>query len=381
MAGTAGLIAVAGLLAGTGQPGGADAVRVETLRPEPAADAAPAAAAYRLTLDPAMPGGDADGSSSLAAPAARGAWRVRSLTLAWNNDGAYAKPIGSTDHHYTNGVRAEVALDPAWPEAWRERIAPRAAWDKTAVSFGVQQHMYTASDIAVANPAENDRPYAGYLAFSAAVQRANDTTHDHLELSLGVVGSRSGAEDLQVFIHSVFPQEVRPNGWGTQLKNELAVQARAARTWRSPIAEVGGPGGLEMQALPRVSADLGNVFVRAGADMTVRLGKHLPDDFGPGRLLDGYDATGEWTNPEGWGAYGFVRGGMRAVAHNIFLDGNTFADSRSVDREVLVGELEVGVQARYEAVRFRWSVTFLTDEFETQSNADSFGEWTLSIAF
>jgi hypothetical protein len=205
--------------------------------------------------------------------------------------------------------------------------------------------------------------------------------HDHLELDLGVVGQYSGAEVAQKFIHSAFPGQDRPNGWETQLANELAVNVRGQRSWRSKRADLsGGNGTVLLDAVPRVSADLGNVYVRGSADLTLRVGR-LPDDFGPPRLLDTRDALGSWTLPGDWGWYVFARGGARAYARNIFLDGNTFADSRSADKRPVVGELEVGLTVRRRAAELRYSVTWLTEEFEDQRGNNAYATLGLTLRF
>ncbi|MFI4896333.1 MAG: lipid A deacylase LpxR family protein, partial [Phycisphaerales bacterium JB059] len=220
------------------------------------------------------------------------------------------------------------------------------------------------------------RPYAGYLAFGAFVQRASEDVHDHLELSVGVVGEWSGAEATQKFIHAAFPNQDEPLGWGTQLSNELAVNLRYQRSWRFRKAQI---GSLQLDGIPRLGFDAGNVFVRANADITFRLGYNLPDDFGPGRLLDYADVTGSWGGD--WGVYAYVRGGARAVARNIFLDGNTFAGSRSVDKRPVVASITAGFMGRYHHLEAGWSVTWLSEEFDTQGNGDSFGTLFARLSF
>ena len=72
----------------------------------------------------------------------------------------------------------------------------------------------------------------------------------------------------------------------------------------------------------------------------------------------------------------------RAVARDIFLDGNTFRDSRSVNKEPFVADISAGIGL----IAGRWQATYTqvrrTREFKTQQgNYDQFGSVTLSCAF
>ena len=69
----------------------------------------------------------------------------------------------------------------------------------------------------------------------------------------------------------------------------------------------------------------------------------------------------------------------RYVAHSIFLDGNTFRDSHSVDREPLVGDLQAGLVLTWKDVRLSFTNIFRTDEFEGQSSPTEFGSISLSL--
>jgi len=306
-------------------------------------------------------------------------WSVRSLNLYWENDGTVPKVLSDSDRHYTNGSKIEVALNPSagFANGVREladRLDPMPG-AKVGAGLLVAQHIYTAFDIRIATPPMTARPYAGYLYFGGFVQRSNESVHDHLELDIGVIGEWSGAESTQKFVHSVFPNQDKPRGWGTQLKNELAINVRYQRSWKFQQAQI---GRLQLDGIPRLGIDLGNVFIRANADLTFRLGYNLPNDFGPGRLLDYADVTGTWGGD--WGFYGFVRGGARGVARNIFLDGNSFTNSRSVDKRYAVAELSAGLVGRCRWFEAGWSVTWLSEEFDTQGNGDSYGSLFARVA-
>lgn len=315
------------------------------------------------------------------APDERTPWAFRSIALYWDNDGTYTKPWNESDRHYTNGAKIDLAWDPDLPDRLDDLVRPAGsdfADADLALGLVFVQHIYTATDIRLTDPPEGDHPYSGWLYAGVYLQRAGEYVHDHAELDLGVAGRGSMAESTQKFVHSVFPDQNRPSGWDTQLSSEFAFNIRLARTWRTPTLDL---AGLDLQLLPRVSADLGNVFIRGHADVTLRLGLHLPDDFGPGRLLDFRDATGSWSSDHDFGFYLFGRAGGRLVARDLFIEGNTFQDSRGADLEHIVGELEVGLRLRWRSIEAGYSITWITEQFKAQDHPDSFGNWQLTFYF
>ena len=84
-----------------------------------------------------------------------------------------------------------------------------------------------------------------------------------------------------------------------------------------------------MDVTPRAGVALGNVFTYAGAGAALRIGQQprprlrpAVHPAQPARRCALVKRRDEW----GWYLFAGVEG--RAVARNIFLDGNTFSDSR-----------------------------------------------------
>lgn len=71
----------------------------------------------------------------------------------------------------------------------------------------------------------------------------------------------------------------------------------------------------------------------------------------------------------------------RAVARNIFLDGNTFSDSHSVDKKPLVGDATAGVAFTLGDYRLSYSLNARSKEFDGQDGRSVFGAMTLSTRF
>jgi hypothetical protein len=70
------------------------------------------------------------------------------------------------------------------------------------------------------------------------------------------------------------------------------------------------------------------------------------------------------------------------VAHNLFLDGNTFEGSPSVDERPGVADFVGGVSLFWgRAVKLDFAITERTKEFYGQHGEDRFGMITLSFCF
>jgi hypothetical protein len=294
----------------------------------------------------------------------------------WQNDGNLFTPINGNDRHYTNGIGFEMAFRNQSYEQWEPYLLlPKDFEDPSfAVGFQVRQFIFTPEDIDNPDPIDNDRPYAGWLTLGLFAQRSDETKFDHVQLDFGVVGQNSGAEAAQEFVHSIFPNQVDPKGWDNQLDNEFAFNLKYQRRWRTPKARAEGLfEGAEYDFIGLAGFNLGNVYIDAAVGGYARIGYNLPDDFGPGRLRDFADHTG---NHDGdFSAYIFGRVEGRAVARNIFLDGNTLGGSLSVDRQEFVAEASVGVEAQYKGFYASWTLTGFTEEFSGQSGGNVTGQY------
>ena len=196
------------------------------------------------------------------------------LSLVFENDLFY-----DTDRNYTNGVRASWLSGPDRTPAWALRAArwfplfPDGGTVRT--SYAVGQNMYTPEDIALRDPPLDDRPYAGWLYGSIGLIAETGQRLDQLELSLGVVGSASLAEQTQKFIHEITDSQ-EPRGWDTQLENEPGVVLTYQRSWRGFVSE--SVSGFGFDATPHAGGALGNVFTYANAGLMLRFGQRLPLD-------------------------------------------------------------------------------------------------------
>ena len=79
-----------------------------------------------------------------------------------------------------------------------------------------------------------------------------------------------------------------------------------------------------------------------------------------------------------WYAFAGIEG--RAVGRNIFLDGNSWGTSRSVQKYNLVSEFDAGVALQFPAFRLLGSYSRRSNEFVYQRGNDQLASFTLSFS-
>lgn len=298
--------------------------------------------------------------------------------------------IAQTDRHYTNGLRLSWISDkksdgPMWVRDTLQFLYPLADIRSGRIGAAIGQNIYTPEDTNAVALVADDRPYAGWLYGAASIhaettrkfgQWALDSL-DSVELSLGIVGPQAYAEETQNNWHDLIGVS-RSNGWDNQLKNEPAVALFFQRKWRPEPVSI---GMFEIDAIPHAGGSLGNVFTLANLGATLRFGQQLGLDYGPPQIRPSLSGLTAVEEADGLGWYFFVGGEGRAVLRNIFLDGNSFADSHSVDKKSFVGNFQLGLSLTYSGYRLAFSHVFLSKEFDEQRRSDRYGTLTLSKRF
>jgi len=339
----------------------------------------PLALAVWLALAaPAGAGQDDAGGEGDTGAKDRGRWIVG---LQVEND-----RFTQTDRHYTNGIRASFLSpeDKVYPEAagwlWDGLPIPEDR-DHRRIEFALGQSMFTPEDTGRRDLIRDDRPYAGWLYGSMALLSYGEGANsdlESLELDLGVVGPASLAEQTQIFWHrQIGVQE--PRGWDNQLDNEPGAILSYSRKWRRLLPDT--LLGMQIDLTPHATVNLGNVLTSAGVGATARIGMDLPSDFGPPRIRPSLPGSALFEPDKAWAWYIFAGFEGRYVLHNIFLDGNTFSDSHSVDREPLVGDFQAGAAVTVGRMRLAYIYVLRTREFREQDVPDRFGVISLSFKF
>jgi lipid A 3-O-deacylase len=284
-----------------------------------------------------------------------------------------------SDRYYTNGLRLNWTSPTSAVPAWMAGLG-HALWGdgKQRISLDVAQQMYTPDNTTAVVLPPGDRPYAGVLMGTLAVMSDTATSRSTFSLGLGVVGPAALAEQLQDGFHDLIGQ-THDAGWSGQLHNEPAIEITSSRVWR---LNTGAIGGLETDAVPELTAGVGNVRVYALTGVTMRIGQGLDSDYGVARInpgLSGGDAFTP-TRPFSWYVFAGVDG--QVVAHDITLDGNTFQGSAHVKRQPYVGEGEAGLALIFGAARLTYTQVVQSEEFRTQKGGlHQFGSLALSVRF
>jgi hypothetical protein len=302
--------------------------------------------------------------------------RQWTFSLRWEND-----TFAGSDRFYTDGVSLSLAHT---GRSWLDPVMDRLPWGqgRRTVSYELGQIMVTPSDTSLPVPDPNDRPYAGLLFAGLSLHVERDHLYHGLKFITGVIGPWSLAEDTQQFVHDLVDSS-RPQGWEYQLRNEPIFNL--VYEHRRKYRLLGEAGGVSLEALPVANAMLGNVLIQGQAGAQLRVGYRIPDDFGT-TLMRGMVHLPPPRSPRGaggpqWGIYWFGGGNVNLVARDITLDGNTWRDSRSVDKEWFVPAAEVGMAVYWRRFQAAFTYVFWGKEFKGQQNYSEFGALTLSYTF
>jgi len=289
--------------------------------------------------------------------------------------------FGGSDRNFTNGLLLtwrSPSADLPGPFAWANRnmewlLGPgNLRW---GVSLG--QNIYTPEDTRANVPNPRDRPYAGHLYGAFTLSRQTELTQTILELQAGVVGPSALGEQAQNGWHRMFNIE-RSNGWNYQLKDEPVVDLLAERRWRVPLVTL---AGIPTELIPEVAGSIGNGQTYASVGAVWRIGTALETDWGPVRIRPALAGSAFILPREDFGWYGFVGVEGRAVARDIFLDGNTWQDGPRVDKRPFVGDLQVGAAVIWRGMRLAYTQIIRSEEFYGQNGVQVFGSISVSARF
>jgi lipid A 3-O-deacylase len=308
----------------------------------------------------------------------------RYLSVIAEND-IYA-PRGQ-DRHYTNGVRIGVGLqdqeDTSWYTWLGKTVLPGTDTQTRRYELAFGQNIYTPQFYIASFPIPQDRPYAGWLYGELSASSHRPGTTSDISVNLGIVGPAALGEPAQKLIHDVVG-DPEPAGWDNQLRNEPAVLVRYRRNWFLPLFET---GPVRTDIVGRLGFNLGNVFTDAGIGTAFRIGNYLPEQDLPLRIQPGLSGGNSYMPVRrrqfDWMMFADIQG--RIVAQNIFLDGNTFNDSMSVDKRTFVRDLAAGIVlgfGQFNVPLFAsFTVVWRGREFDIQQGGNSFGSAMIGISY
>lgn len=305
--------------------------------------------------------------------------------------------FAGTDNHYTNGLKLAWVSGDLKKYAEDERLPQfvlpylgilpfvNEPGQQYNVALSLGQNMFVPRNTSTNAPQPEDRPFAGWSYLSLALHAKTSTQLDSFETSLGIVGPSSLAEETQNNYHALMGFE-RIRGWGHQLHDEPGIVLSWQRTLRSARVDFGHD--LAWDLLPHVRATAGNVHTHAAAGFETRLGYRLPWDFGTSLIQPGggVSAPADPHDPRlrresAFGVHFFAGAEGRAVARNIFLDGNTWERSPSVQRKHFVADLSAGVGVVMGLAKLTYTHVYRTEEYAGQRGPQMFGSVSLSLTF
>ena len=288
-------------------------------------------------------------------------WEVEDFYLTTENDGDWG-----TDRDYTYGSEIGVLY----------------RYTHTSfLSFSLAQQMFTPNnfDKEDIDPTK-ERPYAGYMYIGASYHKINSTVLDSFSTQLGLVGPSVQMDKVQKMIHSLIGSP-KPKGWDNQIKDEVIMQINYERRYYSEITPLFGNSS---SLVYYVGGDLGNASTKGVGGVYYRVGYNSEKNFAPRRIdYRGYPSlplsNTRSTQKESW-TFG-LWGEGNVVGRNIFLDGNSFEKSVSVDKEIFVAKMGFSLEYRYKKVYIYYLRTFSTKEFKTQEYIHHYGSLHISYRY
>jgi hypothetical protein len=132
-------------------------------------------------------------------------------------------------------------------------------------------------------------------------------------------------------------------------------------------------------AVVHAGGAFGNVSTYFNTGVEVRYGLNLPRNFGISLIRPAGSTRFTPSKKPSLYVFGAVNG--KYVLHDIFLDGNTFTDSHSIDKEELVADFAAGVTLGLDNMMLTFTHVTRTKEFVGQEDSHNFGSVTLNYFY
>lgn len=304
----------------------------------------------------------------------------RFFTATLENDS-----LGSgADRNYTSGIRLSYfdagETPPLLAKAVDAVLPVFTVNATTAVTYSLGQNFYTPRDLLRRAPDPADRPYAAFLYTSLGLSTIEDNHMDRVELTAGIVGPMALGQETQKFVHGLL-NERDPQGWGAQLRNEPGLILSWERLW--PEVLTAEMGEVHFRATPYGGITLGNIYTYGNVGLLLQLVPKAHKWQGmPLRVRPSIPGNGYFAVPDdtfSWNIFAGLEG--RAVARNIFLDGNSFQPSAYVEKKNAVGDASLGLALTYGPAQISYTLNWRSEEFLGQDKPDLFGAIALGYRF
>jgi lipid A 3-O-deacylase len=316
-------------------------------------------------------------------------WRVRHVNIE-NDDVLPVFAGGPSDRFYTHGLRVffgkrifDASAEPDTLPAWARIAANRCSACSIYPTFSVGQEAYTPQFTELPEPQPGEHPWASWLygAVGAIVDTPGGGRHQY-QLQIGVTGDSTQAKELQDFWHRLINRP-EAEGWDNQLGSDAGINAyyRFRTIWRRSDAD----SRVQWDFGPTVGAAFGTMRTHATFGGIARIGRHAGDALDP--PIEGSVEPPLWpVQFDKVRIYGFLGANVSVVGHNYFLEGSRFHDDPlTVKREKVVGELALGVTARYNGWALTYTIIRRSRDFERlvgeDSSSHSYGSLMITRGF
>ncbi len=306
-------------------------------------------------------------------------WHFERIGIYLENDVFF-----DTDLDYTDASKFSALLNRTDPSNTWLHIPFTSQLERTHfISFSYVRQMFTPDDIKTSDYIKEDRPYAGWLYAEVGLYQTSSRHLDALVLQVGIVGPASYTKEYQKVFHQLMSAP-DPKGWGHQLNNEVGVQLDYQHKWRFIPAKF---LGVSSSVIPYVSGEFGNIAIKANAGASFRLGWNVPNDFDTSTIDDVGEggvptqATHLIKSNHPWSLYLNLASGGSVVARDIFLDGNTFSKSHSVEKNLFRAYGRYGFSARYKQYELNFVNIYNTEHYKSQDFGHRYSGIYLSYLF
>ncbi len=251
------------------------------------------------------------------------------------------------------------------------------------ITFSVTNQIFTPTDFNTSTLITDDRPYAGWSYIETSIHKTINNELRSLSLKIGLVGSLSGSQQIQNEFHRLIGAKTS-KGWKNQLNDELGINLKYTQKWRyySKISN-----NFQSALVPFVSAEFGNIAINTTSGLMARIGWNIPKDYALSSIDLGADPSipvyGEFKNMKlkPWSLSFNVTVAASAIARDIFLDGNTFSHSQSVDKKHLVLHYGLGFTLRYHNIVVDVMEIQTSKQFKLQEKKHGVGSIIVSYLF
>ena len=254
---------------------------------------------------------------------------------------------------FANSVTVELENDILYKTDQRYTHGTKITYEYNDLFWSIGQNIYTPTDITSETAITNDRPYSGtlYMSLKGTKQWEDRDIFHQLELTIGVAGGPSLAEETQILMHEAFDAR-EPMGWEYQVDDMLLLQGSL-----KVFGEVLTTKYLNLRVF--VGGDLGTVITRGG--------------FG-GNIIAGYNIPHNLHKPiiskrSNFSLYAFGEAFEQHVFFNKLLESD-YTDITTVDS---VLNIRAGVGISYKGVDLRYAYVIRTREFVEQVDSSKYG--------